>query len=166
MTTDASAASEFEDHWYVRMPDGQVLMMTLDEIDTAFNEGRVSADAYIVEVGGDDWRTLAEVAGLDDEDEDELTPVGSLPGLATVEALQRPGVAPMALVAQPAQAAPVRSAPPPIQPMPVSQPAALYPPASAAPPGTYRAVTGAPAAAVNAKPLGVRKKKISSKKKK
>src|SRR5215472_6012144 len=57
--------SDFGDKWYVRLPSGEVGMMTLDELDQAFNEGRVSASTEIVQVGGSKWAPLGEVAGLE-----------------------------------------------------------------------------------------------------
>ena len=43
--------------------------MTLDELDTAFNAGLIHENTFVMEVNGTEWQTLADVAGLNDEEE-------------------------------------------------------------------------------------------------
>lgn len=53
--------------WQVRLSEGCVLDMTLDEIDTAFNAGRIQASTLVMPPGDMRWTTLGVAAGLEDE---------------------------------------------------------------------------------------------------
>lgn len=55
--------------WHVKLSEGCVVEMTLDEIDTAFNAGRIRASTSVLAPGDFRWTTLGEAAGLDDEPE-------------------------------------------------------------------------------------------------
>lgn len=90
------------DLWHVKLSEGCVVEMTLDEIDTAFNAGRIKASTSVLAPGDFRWTTLGEAAGLEDEPEpapysiapvaadvtpppplvDEAAPVGSGRGAA------------------------------------------------------------------------------------
>jgi hypothetical protein len=60
--------SETEDRWYVNVGSDDVRMMTLDELVDAFEKGVITQDTLVVEVGGNEWQPLKEVADLGDED--------------------------------------------------------------------------------------------------
>jgi hypothetical protein len=60
--------SEAEDRWYVNVGSDDVRMMTLDELVDAFEKGTITRDTLVVEVGGNEWQPLREVADLGDED--------------------------------------------------------------------------------------------------
>jgi hypothetical protein len=60
--------SETEDRWYVNVGSDDVRMMTLDELVDAFENGVITRDTLVVEVGGNEWQPLKEVADLGDED--------------------------------------------------------------------------------------------------
>jgi hypothetical protein len=60
--------SETEDRWYVNVGSDDVRMMTLDELVDAFEKGMITQDTLVVEVGGNEWQPLKEVADLGDED--------------------------------------------------------------------------------------------------
>jgi hypothetical protein len=60
--------SETEDRWYVNVSSDDVRMMTLDELVDAFEKGLINRDTLVVEVGGNEWQPLKEVADLGDED--------------------------------------------------------------------------------------------------
>jgi hypothetical protein len=60
--------SETEDRWYVNVGSDDVRMMTLDELVDAFENGVITKDTLVVEVGGNEWQPLKEVADLGDED--------------------------------------------------------------------------------------------------
>jgi hypothetical protein len=62
MTTDN------EELWYVQMDSGELRELTLDELDEAFNAGLLHENTYVMEVGGTEWQTLADVAGLNEEE--------------------------------------------------------------------------------------------------
>jgi hypothetical protein len=56
--------------WHVRFGTGDALM-TLDELDTAFNAGRVDSDTLVRRYGSIRWITLREAAGLEDIEQAE-----------------------------------------------------------------------------------------------
>jgi hypothetical protein len=60
--------SEAEDRWYVNVGSDDVRMMTLDELVDAFEKGLINQETLVVEVGGNEWQPLREVADLGDED--------------------------------------------------------------------------------------------------
>jgi hypothetical protein len=60
--------SETEDRWYVNVGSDDVRMMTLDELVDAFEKGVITKETLVVEVGGNEWQPLKEVADLGDED--------------------------------------------------------------------------------------------------
>jgi hypothetical protein len=51
--------------WYVKLPDGDVEPLTLDELDEAFQAGHVSANTMVLAAGSSQWARLGELAGLD-----------------------------------------------------------------------------------------------------
>lgn len=57
-----------QDLWQVKLSEGCVIDMTLDEIDTAFNAGRISARTSVLPPGDFRWTTLGDAAGLEDDD--------------------------------------------------------------------------------------------------
>ena len=60
--------SETEDRWYVNVGSDDVRMMTLDELVDAFEKGVITKETLVVEVGGNEWQPLKEVADLGDDD--------------------------------------------------------------------------------------------------
>lgn len=51
--------------WHVQMPAG-VVTMTLDELDSAFQNGAIDERTMVLKSGGLHWMTLSDIAGLDD----------------------------------------------------------------------------------------------------
>jgi hypothetical protein len=66
---EVAGGTGMSDHdlWHVKLSEGCVVEMTLDEIDTAFNAGRINAATAVMAPGDFRWRTLGEAAGLEDE---------------------------------------------------------------------------------------------------
>jgi hypothetical protein len=83
MTTDN------EELWYVQMDSGELRELTLDELDEAFNAGLLHENTFVMEVGGTEWQTLADVAGLNDEE----PPAPPAPTYASQAYGQAPGPA-------------------------------------------------------------------------
>jgi hypothetical protein len=54
-----------EDLWLVKLDDGHVRSMTLDELDAAFQSDEIHERTMICRDGGDRWITLAEELGLE-----------------------------------------------------------------------------------------------------
>jgi hypothetical protein len=51
--------------WYVKLSDGDVEPLTLDELDEAFQLGHVNAHTMVLADGAAQWARLGELAGLD-----------------------------------------------------------------------------------------------------
>jgi hypothetical protein len=71
MTHDESANEHSEDRFYAQFDSREVELMTLDELAAAFEAGQIHANTFVCREGDSEWLTLAEVAGLGDEDEAE-----------------------------------------------------------------------------------------------
>jgi hypothetical protein len=74
MSYAATAQDETEDRYYTQVEAGDVRLFTLDQLDAAFNAGLIHENTYVCLEGDSKWLTLAEVAGLGDE-EPEAPPV-------------------------------------------------------------------------------------------
>src|SRR6187551_3417155 len=78
MTHDESALDNenSEDRFYAQFDSREVELMTLDELAAAFEAGQIHANTFVCREGESEWLTLAEVAGLGDEEpEAEAEPV-------------------------------------------------------------------------------------------
>jgi hypothetical protein len=53
------------DLWYVKTADGDVDRMTLDELDEAFNDGRIDENVVVLPAGDTKWVKLGALLGLD-----------------------------------------------------------------------------------------------------
>jgi len=53
------------DLWCVKLANGDVHKVTLDQIDDAFNAGRIDGSVLVMAAGSTRWTTLNEAAGLD-----------------------------------------------------------------------------------------------------
>ncbi len=51
--------------WYVKLADGDVEPLTLDELDEAFQAGHVNEHTMVLPAGSTQWAKLGELAGLD-----------------------------------------------------------------------------------------------------
>src|SRR6188474_2974798 len=74
MTHDESAHEDSEDRFYAQFDSREVELMTLDELAAAFEAGQIHANTFVCREGESEWLTLAEVAGLGEEDEAEPEP--------------------------------------------------------------------------------------------
>lgn len=61
--------TETDERWYVQFDSGQVQLMTLEELDAAFDAGEVHENTFVIQVGETQWQTLADVAGLSEEED-------------------------------------------------------------------------------------------------
>lgn len=132
MTTSDTATDE---RWYVQFDSQEVRLMTLDELDEAFQQGLIHENTYLIKVGEKTWQTLAETLGGADEEEPAAEP--------EPEPAARPAPAPV----QHASAAPIPAAQPMAQ-RPVASAGGGWPPAvaSSAVGGGWPPVVSAPAA--------------------
>lgn len=54
--------------WEVNLSSGQILTVTLDQLDQGFADGHVTESTLVRAFGTLEWSTLADLAGLDDEE--------------------------------------------------------------------------------------------------
>ena len=54
-----------ENLWYVKTPDGDVHRVTLDQLDEAFQAGRIDENVMVLAAGESKWAKLGDLAGLD-----------------------------------------------------------------------------------------------------
>jgi len=69
----ALAQDEAEDRYYTQVDAGDVRLFTLDQLDAAFNAGLIHENTYVCLEGDSTWLTLAEVAGLGDEEPEPVS---------------------------------------------------------------------------------------------
>ncbi|HWA75776.1 MAG TPA: hypothetical protein VG937_25745 [Polyangiaceae bacterium] len=62
--------TETDERWYVQFDSGEVRLMTLEELDAAFEASEVHENTFVIQVGETKWQTLADVAGLSEEEEE------------------------------------------------------------------------------------------------
>jgi hypothetical protein len=77
------------DSWKVKLDDGQVRTLTLDQLDEGYKDGWIRGRTPVLPEGGFVWKPLRDVAGLD--------PSGSHQALPAADALdiQMPSEAPL-----------------------------------------------------------------------
>ncbi len=71
MTQYDNAAEETEDRFYAQFDSREVKLMTLDELVSAFEAGEIHENTFVCREGESEWLTLADVAGLNDSEEEE-----------------------------------------------------------------------------------------------
>lgn len=79
MSYAATAQDETEDRYYTQVEAGDVRLFTLDQLDAAFNAGLIHENTYVCLEGDSTWLTLAEVAGLGDEEPEAPPASGPAP---------------------------------------------------------------------------------------
>jgi hypothetical protein len=75
MAQHESAHEDSEDRFYAQFDSREVELMTLDELQEAFEAGRIHENTFVCREGESEWTTLAIVAGLGEEEEPEPAPV-------------------------------------------------------------------------------------------
>jgi hypothetical protein len=122
-----------EELWYVKLANGDVHRVTLDQLDGAFQAGHIDESTMVLAAGATQWTKLGDLAGLDDDAAPAAPPDPQPQYVAPAPAPIR-----AAPVAQATYVAPVRSAyAAPVQApahlAPARAPAAYAAPASVAP---------------------------------
>src|SRR5450432_1638763 len=56
-----------EELWYVKLANGDVHRVTLDQLDGAFQAGHIDEGTMVLAAGATQWSKLGDLAGLDDE---------------------------------------------------------------------------------------------------
>ena len=80
----AVAQDETEDRYYTQVDAGDVRLFTLDQLDAAFNAGLIHENTFVCLEGDSQWLTLAEVAGLGDEEPEPVSGPQPVPYRAPV----------------------------------------------------------------------------------
>ena len=137
------------DSWYVKLSDGDVHRVTLDQLDEAFQAGHIDGNTMVLASGATQWTKLGALAGIDDEGEEIAadSPSSVLPSHPLMGGAPK-GQAPPPLSAPRGYTAPAGSTPrghaapgssaPQGRPVPTALP-------QAAPPSPYaRSMQGAP----------------------
>lgn len=100
--------------WEVKLSSGQILTVTLDQLDQGFADGHVTETTLVRAHGTLEWSTLADLAGLEDDEAPatvrDLAPpivVGTKPGgtLRLQASASAYAIAPPIVVGAPARAA-------------------------------------------------------------
>ncbi len=60
------------DLWHVQLASGNLEVMTLDQLDEAFNADRIDENTMVLQGGALKWSRLGEILGLDEEEEQPL----------------------------------------------------------------------------------------------
>jgi hypothetical protein len=122
-----------EDLWHVEVAPNDIRVVTLEQLDEAFQQGLVNAKTRVFQDGMDEPALLGELLGLDEEDGDEPEEVQAAPPPSSVVSRHHQNT----LVGLAAEPPPVRSAPPP-QRMSAPPPQAIPQQRMSAPPqGPY-----------------------------
>jgi hypothetical protein len=56
-----------EELWYVKLANGDVHRVTLDQLDGAFQAGHIDESTMVLAAGASTWTKLGDLAGIDDE---------------------------------------------------------------------------------------------------
>jgi hypothetical protein len=65
--------------WFVKLPNGDVHHVTVDQLDMAFEAGHIDADTLVLADGSSQWTRLGEAAGLDEEPPPRAAPAPYAP---------------------------------------------------------------------------------------
>jgi len=116
--------------WYVKLADGDVERVTLDELDGAFQNGQIDENSMVLAAGTDQWMKLGELLQAADATPPPPQPTPAPLNAAqhsapVVQAMVQPMAHPAAMVRQPSpMQAPIRSvmtvAPPALPNVPVA----------------------------------------------
>jgi hypothetical protein len=91
--------------WYVKLDDGDVERVTLDQLDEWFQSGRIDEKSLVLADGADQWMKLADLLGLSDTADQAETAPATPVAVAAAAGLVPAAPVPQA-TAQPAYAAP------------------------------------------------------------
>ena len=61
--------------WYVKLADGDVERVTLDQLDAAFQSGQIDENTKVLADGANQWMTLGELLGLSETPGPVVAPV-------------------------------------------------------------------------------------------
>ncbi|HEX3772541.1 MAG TPA: hypothetical protein VHV30_16800 [Polyangiaceae bacterium] len=115
-----------EELWYVKLANGDVHRVTLDQLDSAFQGGHIDESTMVLAAGATQWTKLGDLAGLGDDEESSDETDASGPQASTAQAdEEEPQYIPQQPAPQYIPPVAVRTAPVPVaQPVQVMQPMA------------------------------------------
>jgi hypothetical protein len=97
--------------WYVKLADGDVERVTLDELDEAFQSGRVDENSMVLADGADTWMKLSDLLGSPEQALEPGPPAAAPTPHAQVPTTVPAVVQPVQVVAQPFVGQPVATDP-------------------------------------------------------
>jgi hypothetical protein len=103
MTDMINTSSPEADLWHVEVPSGRVLVVTLEQLDEAFNQGQVNEHTRVWQEGMACAVPLHELLGLDSEEEAPAPPprVAAIPPAPVLRASPAPSMYPQARASVP-----------------------------------------------------------------
>jgi hypothetical protein len=135
---NASTQDDAEEQYYVLHDNQESELMTLDELDTAFQEERIHEETLVCRVGDTKWLKLRELANLDEEEAEQAAP-------APVASVPQPVAQPFAQPFVPAVVAPAQPqaayVPPSFPPARTQAPAVAPYRTSSTPSAAYQPMT-------------------------
>jgi hypothetical protein len=78
------------DLWHVQLASGDLEVMTLDQLDDAFNSDRIDENVMVLQGGALKWSRLGEILGLDEEEERPLQYIPQLQASQPLPAFNSP----------------------------------------------------------------------------
>jgi hypothetical protein len=65
--------NEAPEMWHVQLPTGELCVMTLDQLDEAFQSGLINESTHVLQAGGTVWAKLGDIAGIEGGDAPEAS---------------------------------------------------------------------------------------------
>ncbi len=128
-TLDAASGTDNQaDLWHVQVAAGDLRTMSLDELDSAFQDGVINEGTYVRHDGADTWAQLGQVLGSDDAE----APLHE-PHAADLDTIP----APPAASEPPIAVAPLAAAPAPVTALAFAPPSSAYEMRVSAPPASF-----------------------------
>jgi hypothetical protein len=81
------------DLWYVKLADGDVHRVTLDQLDQAFQAGHIDEETLVLAAGATQWTKLGELAGLDEAPAVQVVPPRAVAAPASYTPTPAPNLA-------------------------------------------------------------------------
>jgi hypothetical protein len=109
--------------WYVKLADGDVERVTLDQLDEAFQNGQIDENTMVLAAGSDQWLKLSDLLGLADATPPPPPPTPAPQGFTRAPVAQPQYFQPPAPIAM----RPPSAAIPAMQPRPMMRPPVAMP---------------------------------------
>jgi len=122
-----------EELWYVKLANGDVHRVTIDQLDGAFQAGHIDEGTMVLAAGANQWTKLGELAGLGDDE--PPAPEADEPEITYVPQVHTGPISYVPQIQAAPYVAPVRAAPAPVAQR--AAPVGYVPQVSAVPQASY-----------------------------